>query len=257
MPVIWNAPSPTRMSGRSLGLANCAPIAGRNGETHGRIIGGPQKFGAVTNVKIGGAEEGIADIGHNDRIFGEKALSVGTSLRTVSFAELVFGLDDARRRPREVRRGGACAIGPEQPADEILESDLLVSVIADGSFSLVAEMERPGSSLAVNTPRLISVMKAPSMNDAIARLDVATNFFPAHGAFVNAQIKGMLLADDGFAQERGGDRDVGFCAQLRRTLLHSEAVHLDVRHDDRLESGVDHPAGSSTARAELRRLLAS
>src|SRR3954469_9856641 len=60
----------------------------------------------------------------------------------------------------------------------------------------------------------------------------------------------MLFADDGFAEERGDDRDVGFFGQFGENILHSEAVHLDVRNDDGLDSAVDKPDGILDGGAE-------
>ena len=225
--------------------------AGGNGKTHGGIVGRPQEFGAVPNVKIGRAKEGIADIGHDDHIFGEKAVEALEEPSNGQWAWAGFGLGErARFRGGELGEAPLLPFGPEQPADEILEADLLVGVVADGEFLAGGGDGASGVQPGGEDAEVDIGHEGAKHNDAIARFDVATNLFPAHGAFINAHIEGMLLADDGFAEERGDDRDIGFFGQFRENILQSEAVHLDVRNDDRLDSAVDEPDGIIDGGAE-------
>ena len=77
----------------------------------------------------------------------------------------------------------------------------------------------------------------------IAGFDVFADIVAAHRAFVHAEVERVLLADDGFAENGGGDRDIGFLRELQQFLLQPEAVHFDIGEDDRLFGSVDHRGG--------------
>ena len=93
-------------------------------------------------------------------------------------------------------------------------------------------------------------------DDAIAALDVLPDVVTAHRPFINAEVTGMLLTDDRFAEDGGGDRDVGLMHQFEHGVLQAEAVDFDVGNDHWLASGVDHLLGFGEGGAEALAIAA-
>src|SRR5258708_6966525 len=144
---------------------------------------------------------------------------------------------------RDSAQGATAQAQAQKAAHEILEPHVLISVIADrefltGSVNGAAQIQAGGIDTQIDVSH-----ECAQENDAIASLDVLPDIVAAHRAFIDAEVKGMLLADNGFAQDGGGNWDVGFPGELEHRILQAEPVDFNVGNDHRPAGGVDHELG--------------
>ena len=145
-------------------------------------------------------------------------------------------------------------LGAHQPLEKILEARFLVGTIAHGQL-LARRINRATRVQPRREHAQIDVReKRAEQNHAITRLDIAAHFLAAHRALINAQIKWMLLANNGFAQQRRGYGNVRLFRELQQFLLQAEAVQFHVRDDHRLPRGVDHFHRVRQRRLERKRI---
>src|ERR1700746_938684 len=100
--------------------------------------------------------------------------------------------------------GAGTATEPEseQPSQVILETNLLVGVVANGEF-LARGRDRASGIERSRGDSQVDVGHERSKEDhTIAALDILTHIIPAHRAFINPQIERVLLSDHRFAQHR-------------------------------------------------------
>ena len=112
-----------------------------------------------------------------------------------------------------------------------MEVDRIVAVPADGDSSDEALMVRSTLRWAVFTPRLMSVMNAPSTRRQSARSMALRTGARAHGSLVHPQIERMVLADEGLSRGRSRQRATRFFRPVEQIVLKAETVHLDSRQD--------------------------
>src|SRR5947208_345643 len=99
-----------------------------------------------------------------------------------------------RRWMGDFAKGAAAEGEAEEAADKILEAHIVVGVVTNGKF-LAGGVDGAGGVEAGGVDAQVDVGHEGAEHDeAIAALDVLADVVAAHGALVNAEVKGMLLA---------------------------------------------------------------
>ena len=101
----------------------------------------------------------------------------------------------------------------QQAAHEVLEAHLFVGVVADGEL-LAGGVDGAGGIEARGVDAEVDVgHERAEHDDAIAALDVLPHVLAAHRAFIDAEVEGMVLADDGFPQHGRRHGNIGLAAR--------------------------------------------
>ena len=82
--------------------------------------------------------------------------------------------------------------------------------------------------------------RGTEQDQAVTGLDIRPDLFVAEGALVHPEIARVALADHGFTQEHGRDRNVGFLDQVEQRVLQPEAMKLYAGDDDGLPCVINH-----------------
>src|ERR1022692_745656 len=95
----------------------------------------------------------------------------------------------------------------EQAANEVLEADLFVGVVADGEL-LAGGIDRARRIEARRIDAEVDVRhESAEQDDTITALDVLPDVIAAHRALIDAEIERMVLANDGLPQHGRGHGD--------------------------------------------------
>src|ERR1019366_1754846 len=136
----------------------------------------------------------------------------------------VIALGERGMRSDLTRAGDLAESAPaemqaEQAANEVLEADLFVGVVTDGEL-LAGGIDRARRIEAGRVDAEVDVgHERAEQDDAIAALDVLPDIVAAHGAFIDAQIEWVILADDGLPQHGRGHGDIGLASELEKLVL--------------------------------------
>ena len=228
--------------GAERGVGHGDADGGGNSEAHGEVISRRDEFGAAGGADAERAEERVADVGDDAAVFvevegddahdfvhrefiGEFGLSEGFGIDVGVGVFEFFGFDF---------RGG-------EGAEIVVELDAVVAVVADvdgfgGGQDGAASVELGG----VDSHGHVGDEGAEH-EDAIGGFDVlADGRVAGHCAAVDAEVEGMIFGDGAFAEEVGGDGDVGALGELECEIGDAEAVELDAGEEDGFFGCVDH-----------------
>src|SRR6266568_7051713 len=96
----------------------------------------------------------------------------------------------------EIRRGAPAQLRLEQAAHKILEPDLLIVVVADGKLFAGGGKGAPRIEPRGEDAEIDVGHEHAQHDHTVARFDVTPHLLASEGAFIDAQVKGMMFADD-------------------------------------------------------------
>jgi hypothetical protein len=202
-------------------------------------------------VKVGRPKHGVPHIGYHHGLFVEERVQAleqsahGEAGAAAAGGQRVFQLG-----PRNARKPAAPQPRAQQALHEILEPDVLVGVIANGKLlarrvKATRRIEPRGEDAQIDVGE-----KRAEHDHAIARLDVLPDVLPAHGPFVNAQIKRVMFANDRFPEQGGDDGNVRLLRQPDHDVAQAETVDFHVGEENGLPGRIDHGFGLEQGGAE-------
>ena len=121
----------------------------------------------------------------------------------------------------------------DQAADEVVEPDVLVVVMADPQV-LAGRVDAPRRvELGGEDPQVDVGQEAAQHQQAVGRLHQLGDLGAAHRPLVDAGEQRVGLRDHALAQDRRGDGHPRRLGQPQQLVLQAEAVDLDVGQDHR------------------------
>ena len=241
-PVIWKAPSPTRISGAPAG-GELGADPGRHAVAHAGIVAGGGEVGVGD---LHGGEQAVADVG-GDRhrpVAVEQVVDRRGRCRPARWPR-------RRRRARAGRPGGGA--GAARPSGRARASSASTSAARGMSrywwkpmptWRSSACMVRRRSSLPAFTPKLVSLRITPRSRSPSEPSTSSVIAGIAGDAEIGAGQGRVGGGEQAAAHEAGDHRDAQPAGQLGDLGLEPVAAHLDVDHDHR-------PPGRGQARHDL------
>ena len=192
------------------------------------------------NEQVRTPEQRISRLGNDHRVVVEESVQALEHAPDGNFRPRHRRKGHRRLRVRDRPRLPGFNIRRDQPLQEILQQDSFVDVMTDGSF-LAGDRNRATLVDVRRVHAQIHVVHDRAEQDqAVTGLDIRPDLFVAEGALIHPEIARVALADHGFTQEHGCDRNVGFLDQVEQRVLQPEAMKLYAGDDDGLPCVINH-----------------